>query len=359
MIQSYKLQTTLLTTKKLDKTPTAIDLETFRTHAWGQQLTPDRESIVQRLEGLLAGLKLYYKQLTNGEINQCLDIASTLLNVIVTPGANLHTQPFYARIQEVKALIARHHENHFHALWCQSVAGYSETQKYLFEAEQLLRQGHAYASIQKILKSIENRNPNQQEVFHIIKAGLLSDSSDRIFTELLKLHEREPYIPWVQSVQMLKADSNLRELSRLIRTDSYYKEPYYLMQFHLWAFAVKSKRWQNNLVRLASLKKRKKISIDGQKPIVKFLQVLEDCYDYERPLVNRLEKLGEVLGKAQNFDYIEEEMLAWAAATRFLWRSRAKQLAQVCLCEYQAICLRLSIGRTTDVFNLVSDIELQ
>jgi len=86
------------------------------------------------------------------------------------------------------------------------------------------------------------------------------------------------------------------------------------------------------------------------------VQTIERCYDYSIPYIRRLEALGRLLTELNKLPTIDKELLVWAAAVRWLSRSKARSLAALVLSEYHALSLRLSKGKMVDVFGLMEDI---
>ena len=355
MIQSQKLQTKIVQYK--DHHQPAGEGEDLLAVALGAAAPQSRDDQLARLQGLLLGLRERHHELSASDLNKCQDIAATLINMVTTPGSPIHNHSYYSALQRCKAEIAVSSGKNWRSLWHELLSFYADQSERSRLAAFALRRGHAETCLQILSDSESADELDPEEEFLKIKACLLSDLEPAQFSELLHRNAAKPYLPWAKAVLTVKATGDLRDLSRLVRTDPNFATSYYLLQFQLWAFAVKSRRWQKNLVRLASLKKRKGIEISGQKPIVKFLQVIEECYDYERPLTNRLERLGESLERISEVETIDEELLAWAAAARFLWRSRAKSMALVCQSEYQKICLCLSRGQSADTLGLLGDID--
>ena len=103
---------------------------------------------------------------------------------------------------------------------------------------------------------------------------------------------------------------------------------------------------------MSYLKKHKGGQVNYLGPFTDFLVVLEEAYDPEIPLTRRVQQLGESLQETHKFLTVDRELLAWAAAARFLLRKRTYELATFALRRYEGLSLALSDGALKDVLDL-------
>ena len=100
------------------------------------------------------------------------------------------------------------------------------------------------------------------------------------------------------------------------------------------------------------------IEFDPKSPLYKSVLVMEECYDSDRPFMQRLEKLGYHLSQVNLLSSPVEELLVWAAAIRWLWRSRARDFAKTCKEQYEIRCNSATNGKCHDVLQVLKDIKI-
>ena len=109
------------------------------------------------------------------------------------------------------------------------------------------------------------------------------------------------------------------------------------------------------MVRLENLKRRKGLQEPGNIFLLEFVRGLQRCYEADRPLKQRINDLGEGLLTLDKLDQPEHELIALLAASRWLLRAKAKDLARDCLGEYRLRSLCLSQGESFDLLNQLSE----
>src|SRR5690606_9320313 len=116
------------------------------------------------------------------------------------------------------------------------------------------------------------------------------------------------------------------------------------------------RNWMDRVTNLSTLVRDKNLRPQKLGALYQCALEIERCYDNDYKLIDRTFKLGKILGKTKEVISIDGELLVLAAASRWLTRSRAYPLANLCLNEYTSICRRLSGGKSADVLGLVGDL---
>jgi hypothetical protein len=79
---------------------------------------------------------------------------------------------------------------------------------------------------------------------------------------------------------------------------------------------------------------------------------LDRCYDSTIHINERLDQLGNTLAMVRKLVTVDKELLAWAAAVRWLKRARALDFASLAWAEYASLSMRLSGGAARDVLGV-------
>ena len=87
-----------------------------------------------------------------------------------------------------------------------------------------------------------------------------------------------------------------------------------------------------------------------------FATELERCQDSQYPLELRLQRLGRSLTRLDSMVSLDKELLAWAAAARWLSRVHAFGLASLAASEYMALMFRLTLGDCQDTLGIIEDL---
>jgi len=84
---------------------------------------------------------------------------------------------------------------------------------------------------------------------------------------------------------------------------------------------------------------------------------IDDAYDADRPLTHRIKALGEMLRDTHLLPSLDKELLARAAAFRWLLRAKQLEFAAFVFADYEMRCRQLSGGRCADVLGVMSDVD--
>ena len=104
------------------------------------------------------------------------------------------------------------------------------------------------------------------------------------------------------------------------------------------------------------MEKIKKINQRKQKQLYAITCALEDGYDAKIPMAARLRNLGEALSKTSGIFSIDKELLALVASTRWLMRSKSRDLAIMTISRYKGLSYLLTDGKSPDVLGVAGDL---
>ena len=157
---------------------------------------------------------------------------------------------------------------------------------------------------------------------------------------------------WELTLLELLQSHDLNPMLKLIKKGSEHYRTSYIIEASLWALVMPSKQWLSRIPILENLKRRKDLQLEKSDPFFLMAKTLQQCYDYDIPLVHRIRNLGQRLSEIRRLVNIDKEVLVWAAASRWLIRARCESLARLTLSEYRARSWTLSDGQSDDIFNL-------
>jgi hypothetical protein len=105
---------------------------------------------------------------------------------------------------------------------------------------------------------------------------------------------------------------------------------------------------------VATLKRRADLDFAAHRRLLAIAEAMESAHDAEIPFRLRLRTVGELLSDARLLRNVDKELLALAAAVRWLGRNRSRRLASVVRADYTALSLRLSAGGAPDVLGVLA-----
>ena len=91
--------------------------------------------------------------------------------------------------------------------------------------------------------------------------------------------------------------------------------------------------------------------------LYKMLLALEACYNDEEDILSRLKRLGSDLAVVREQGPIDEMLLFFAAAIRWLASVKRQPFLGYLMHEYNGTCLRVSAGKSSDLFDLTSTLH--
>ena len=120
--------------------------------------------------------------------------------------------------------------------------------------------------------------------------------------------------------------------------------------------ASRQRSFDRRLPKIDTIRRKyKKDEIEAKNlgTLIKALKSIEDCYDMEVPLRDRLESLGESLTERRKLPDILSEVLFLVAANRVLTKFSQPSLLQLVTAEYESLSLRLSQGSKKDILDML------
>ena len=148
--------------------------------------------------------------------------------------------------------------------------------------------------------------------------------------------------------------STLVEKAKKMRGDL---ETWLLLEAILRSYADSKRRWRTELPKTTTLLRRKDNNLSAKDQLVRALKCLENCYDSSIPLVFRLRELGMILQYPDKFTSREYLWLFWVAASRWLAKSHAPDLAAMIFRQYRGDSFANTGGKKADVLRIAGDLS--
>jgi hypothetical protein len=168
--------------------------------------------------------------------------------------------------------------------------------------------------------------------------------------------EQRTELAWEILCNQAQVDGDLGPLVRAVRRGEPHHTADYLLEAFYWTRAVSSTQWLEALPKVKTMARSPGLKPQRHGHFFRFAQALEDAYDAEIPFELRLHRLGDLLAEARELISVDKEMLAWAAATRWLARAHSFSLATLTMAEYHGLGRKLTDGRLADPLGVLDDL---
>jgi len=330
---------------------------------------------LRRFHFTIEALKLHQRHggLTPAQVQHAMSLAQGLLlaNGIKRDAPRLAF--LHADLQTVLGKLHRRSGRHWLAAWEQGTAldiiaacqPEMLAQHHVLLAQRLARLGQAAAALQHLDQAAAaGPTPLQHFLEQSWRARLYRWSgqpakAQEIVVQALhapaKVASRMQSWLWEQACLQLTMSGDASALLTCVGKKGTHPEARFQLEASLWLRAVASRQAVGRLALVRTI--ARKHGADARKTgvLYKAALALEQCYDPDVPLPVKIAHLGKVLAKASHLAYVEQELLLWAGAARFLARSRVETGAAMALGEYVGLSLRLSSGRERDVLRVAGD----
>ncbi|SMF54664.1 hypothetical protein [Pseudobacteriovorax antillogorgiicola] len=316
----------------------------------------DRQSYEERLRSALLYLN-YLSQMSQlsaeGEFKSCLDMAAALINLLGIHQKHHRLAPLQQEYYRLRSLLARHDSNIWASRWNLGMA--CHTNQEIAHPEIILDMAESSWRVQDVTgfydwlaKGQASNDPVLLKRLQHLKWQAQRILGDSTWAESA---QDDPFWVWQHGLLAAQVHEDFGELHRLVKKGGDFYNSEKIIEFNLWVLSGRSRAWLKRQLNVKNLKRRKGLSDQSHTRIYELVACLQDCYDYERPLLKRIEALGDLLPSLPSLGSLEWEMLAWCAAGRWLVRSKAQQLADLCFHEYKKLSLALSLNKDPDLLN--------
>jgi hypothetical protein len=310
-----------------------------------------------------------YPFLTSSRYEKLLDHARTILQSQGIREGRSRVSFLHGELHFIQSQIERAEGRHWTAAWHQFM-GYHATRgeppggegfQQLSLGNRAMRLGHtrlARGYLEKAEGLLNGALLERCRLSLLICLRLLGDHGTAT-TRLLEMkkdaklsEEARRELEWEEALYQFAATQDLVPLLILTKKGQPCYHTSYLIELSLLAMSTASRQWLDRVPKLENLRRRKDLTVPRHDLFLSLAKTLQEAYDVERPLNQRLQRVGESLSAAQGLFNVEKELLYWAASARWLLRCRSEDLAALAQAEYESRCLLASDGKTRDIFQV-------
>ena len=332
-------------------------------------------SDLRRFHFTIAALKLHQRHggLTRAQVQHAITLAQGLLlaNGIKPDAPRLAF--LHADLQSVLGKLHRRRGSHWLAAWEQGgaldiVAACQPAliaEHHVLLAQRLTRLGQAAAALHHLDQAAAaGLTPSQHHLEQTWRARLYrwsghpAKAQEMVAQALRSAPEvaaRTQAWQWEQACLLLTMTGDASALLTCVGKKGTHPQARHQLEASLWLRAVATRQVAGRLVLVRTFARKHGTDARSTGLLYKAALALEQCYHPDVPLSVKLAHLGTALAKASHLAHVEQELLLWAGAARFLARSRVESAAAMALGEYVGLSLRLSSGMERDVLGVAGD----
>ncbi len=308
------------------------------------------------------------------EVLQLRDLALVILRVSGISQRSATLAFLYADVHMVTSQVLRAAGDHFLSGWEQNqseryigrIADAGQGARTLGNALRRTRLGILTGTLPQLV--LAENSVDQARDFVICRSVRLKsmrllrqhEDFDQLLNATLREHADNEALcaeaSWENACRNTQRDQTLTPIVSLCKRNRPHYRACYMMEGKLYAAALQSTRWLSTLPKVQSMIRNESLDPRSDPALMNAAQTIESCYDNVIPFEIRLTKLGECLDQARILAAIDQELLLWLAATRWLVRSHAFAHAAQAMVEYEKISLIISHGSNQDALGLASDL---
>lgn len=171
--------------------------------------------------------------------------------------------------------------------------------------------------------------------------------------------EAQLELDWERMCRQAQKTGEIFPLIRASSRGGTHRHSTYVIESTFWVKVTSSKTAFSQVPKVESIRRTFPDNVRRGAVNGRFYDIalrLERCYDTDIPLTLRLDELGGILADATRLPTLDKELLTWAAAARWLSRSKKPAHLEFVLAEYRALSLRVTQGSSEDALGMLSDL---
>ena len=314
--------------------------------------------------------------LSSSQVNGLFDTASAILRIQGIPEETSKMSFLHGELRLLRSQLRRKEGRSIESIWdallARSVSGRSpleEGRAALAIALRLMRRGEtrlAMSAFAEAETQAKDRGTRERACLGRIQllrlAGKLSESEH--YASLLLAEgelslEASLELEWERICRQTRESGEVLPLVLASSRGGSHRHASYVIESTIWVKVCAAKTVLTRVPKVESIRRSFPDNIRRGAPLGRFYEValrLDRCYDTEIPRMFRLDELGWVLAEATRLPTLDKELLAWAAAARWLSRNKQPKKLEFVLAEYRALSLRVTMGGGDDALGLLSDL---
>lgn len=334
------------------------------------------ESVIRSYILIMSALlhHVKYGSLTSSKVNQLYEEASQLLRSYRISPSHRRLGVLYSDLQAAMSQINLNSGSIWASAWHQQIAakltrghpdrdqaytalglgiralrlglgGIAERELALAESSHKVVKERCKARLYRIMRA---RIANDWELFDALTTdfGTWNELSNEMATDL----------KWEMIAARAARVNAVDEMMPLIQRRGSHYQSAYVVEGRLRILCEMSPSKYNRLTKINTIKSDRSLAVHKEGEAYKALVALDEGYDDLTHSQVKMDQIGKTLSRLHFLRSVEQEMLVLVAATRWLSRNGHTSLAELCLAEYSAKCLKFSVGKTQDSLNCASDL---
>ncbi len=336
----------------------------------------DPEGQLRRFIYIMSALShhLQFDGLTKSQVKNLSSLAVAILRSAGIQPSISKLAYLYGELHLILSQIYSKGGDQWEATWQQQLAIYLSAREMVDKGLQLLAAGIRMLRIGQVrlaettLQEAENSGLSPQFLVRArlerLKAlrleGRMTEATQlaegtQVVEEITDEERRE--LDWELKCQHVQKTAEINHLVIAVLKGKSHHFPSYIMEAFLWTRAVASREWIRRFPKFKKLAGESRVLGRANDAFSQIVRTFEAAYDYDVPYSHRLERVGKALSLISFLNSIDKELLVWACAVRWLARARFPQTTELVLNQYQALSLKVSWGKSTDVLCVLRDLE--
>ena len=156
---------------------------------------------------------------------------------------------------------------------------------------------------------------------------------------------------WVAAVMKFLTTKDLRPILNMVRKGGTHYQGSYLLETVALAHMSNKVNWMAEVPRIEFIKSYPKLSVADQGPWFTVVVTLQSLYDTAQSPMHRIGRLHQAIELSDSLTSIDKTLMVLLAGYRWSKRARLDSVANYLRLEIENLSLRLSNGRTKDVWN--------
>lgn len=304
---------------------------------------------------------LYSGGLTEAETNRVFETGERILKAANIDYSRSQLSFLYRMLYQIKSAIAAKNGEHNRAAWiieaaehlCYRPDGEQRRQQETLRARRLLRLGQAGAA-RDILLALEFSGTSDEDLYLLARSEWLCGNIKIAMKRLQNKKESQFFL--MAGLLNASLSGEYRPFYNEVRRIA--DQPQSLIFSTLWLYAPVGLAVRPMALKSGSL--RKKFSAGALKQqqaslLIEALAAAENAYDNAIPLISRLNQLGDIFARRNDFLEIEHEMIYLAICARHAARYSQTTLTDMLVGEYRSMsAAMMPMGH--DVLGVLSDL---
>lgn len=293
---------------------------------------------------------------------ELLNLAESLLRQANIDQKNSRLSHLLGEIYLVKSDTYSVAGEHFRSVWQASMADLVTHREEIdtslrslgFQRRKLLRAGNARLALTMLKAEINADQLDERTLLELSNIFILTGAVDEALSAASTLTSDASQVRWLKAILDLLKSQDYEKFTAWLLEQNLDLETF--LYSKLWVATSRQRAFDKRLAKVDTIRRKyTKEQVDAKNfgHFIKVVKAIEECYEMELPLRDRLENLGECLAERRMMPDILSEILLLVAGIRVLTKFSQPSLLQIVVAEYENLSLRLTHGSNKDVLNML------